>query len=146
MSTRLAVWLRDEFTCVYCGATAPAVRLTLDHVNERESRGAAVVRKPPTRRHKIAKNGADNLVTACWSCNSSRKRLSVTKFCERRGLCVSVVWRRIRARTARPLAGYREAVNQILSRGEPPWFEQIRRGVVVSGESSTAGDDADIPF
>jgi len=58
---RLAIYLRDEFRCVYCGANmhgaAPA-DLTLDHVRPK-SRGGS--------------NEASNLVTACKSCNCARQ-------------------------------------------------------------------------
>lgn len=58
---RLAIYLRDRFTCQYCGADltgrAPA-ELALDHLRPR------------------CKGGSDaptNLVTACRRCNSGRQ-------------------------------------------------------------------------
>lgn len=48
------IFLRDNFRCVYCGATE---KLSLDHVHP-VSRGGD--------------NSIDNLVTACRSCNSSK--------------------------------------------------------------------------
>lgn len=57
---RLAIYVRDSFRCLYCGAdlrhAAPA-DVTLDHLLPRSAGGT---------------NAADNLVTACRSCNSSR--------------------------------------------------------------------------
>ncbi len=58
---RLAIYLRDRFACVYCGVSlrgaAPGT-LTLDHLTPRCQGGT---------------NAAENLVTACRPCNSSRQ-------------------------------------------------------------------------
>ncbi len=59
-TSRLAIYLRDQFLCVWCGANLtrrPAKDVTLDHVVPREQGGT---------------NDARNLVTACKSCNASR--------------------------------------------------------------------------
>ena len=59
--SRLAIYLRDNLTCVYCTRsprTHGAVVLSLDHLIPRE------------------KGGSDqpaNLVTACVNCNAARK-------------------------------------------------------------------------
>ena len=58
---RLAIYLRDRFTCLYCGAdltSAAAENVTLDHLVPRSASGG---------------NEATNLITACRSCNSSRQ-------------------------------------------------------------------------
>jgi hypothetical protein len=57
---RLAIYIRDNFACLYCGRSlkdAPAAEVTLDHLVARSEGGS---------------NEATNLVTACRSCNSSR--------------------------------------------------------------------------
>ena len=65
-STRLAIYIRDGFACVYCGATVEeGTQLTLDHV------------KPVS---KGGDNAPTNLVTACIRCNSSRGTRSVIAF------------------------------------------------------------------
>ncbi len=54
---RFSILTRDRFTCRYCGARAPDVSLEVDHV------------------HPVSKGGtnqADNLVTACWTCNAGK--------------------------------------------------------------------------
>lgn len=59
--TRYEVLRRDSFACRYCGATAPAVKLTVDHVMP------------------IALGGTDqpdNLVTACVDCNAGKSSTS----------------------------------------------------------------------
>lgn len=52
--TRFNVFLRDRFSCQYCGESYPAPELTFDHVIPR-SRGGRTV--------------WENVVTACQSCN-----------------------------------------------------------------------------
>ena len=51
---RFEIFKRDEFTCVYCGATPPSVILQIDHI------------------HPVAEGGSnhiDNLITSCQPCN-----------------------------------------------------------------------------
>lgn len=58
---RLAIYLRDGFTCQYCGVDlhhASPFDVTLDHLDPRSNGGGHETR---------------NLVTACRSCNSSRQ-------------------------------------------------------------------------
>lgn len=54
---RFEILRRDNHTCRYCGASAPDVKLTVDHVAP------------------IALGGGDepsNLTTACWDCNAGK--------------------------------------------------------------------------
>jgi 5-methylcytosine-specific restriction endonuclease McrA len=60
---RLAIYIRDEFACAYCGRdlrNAPARELTLDHLVCRVDGGS---------------NAESNLVLACLACNSGRSDL-----------------------------------------------------------------------
>ncbi len=61
-SLRFAIYARDNFDCVYCRGIFPpdysGHGLTLDHVKPRYHGGAST---------------ADNLVTACTRCNSSKQ-------------------------------------------------------------------------
>lgn len=52
--TRDALFARDGFTCVYCGAVLPPEQLTVDHVQPRARGGDG---------------SGGNLVTACGPCN-----------------------------------------------------------------------------
>lgn len=62
-STRLAIYHRDGFCCVYCGKGAEAGNpLTLDHLHAVELGGS---------------NDPSNLVTACLSCNSKKQDKSI---------------------------------------------------------------------
>lgn len=55
---RLAIYLRDGLACAYCGAGIEGeTKLTLDHLIPYSQGGS---------------NKADNLVTCCLHCNSSR--------------------------------------------------------------------------
>lgn len=65
---RLAVYLRDSFTCLYCCAdlhSAHPMDVTLDHLKPHCSGGH---------------NGSTNLITACRSCNCSRGDKPVSRF------------------------------------------------------------------
>ncbi len=56
---RLAIYARDGWACVYCGATAEeGVQLSLDHLQPRELGGS---------------HDAANLATSCVSCNAARQ-------------------------------------------------------------------------
>lgn len=55
--TRFEVFKRDSFTCQYCGGSAPAVILRIDHIQP------------------VSKEGEDdilNLITACFDCNAGK--------------------------------------------------------------------------
>lgn len=64
---RLGIYLRDGLCCSYCGEGVEAgAQLTLDHLKPHSKGGS---------------NGADNLVTCCKRCNTSRGTRSVAAFC-----------------------------------------------------------------
>lgn len=80
-TTRLAIYLRDSFRCVYCGETVSPEWLsigvdgetaTIDHVDGRS-------------------NNWSNLVTACKPCNDVKKNFGLEFFCVRRGLDFEIV-------------------------------------------------------
>lgn len=54
---RFAILKRDEFTCQYCGHSAPDVKLQVDHVIPVAHGGT---------------NDPDNLTTACEMCNRGK--------------------------------------------------------------------------
>lgn len=54
---RFSILARDNFTCRYCGRSAPSVPLEVDHLVPVASGG---------------NDEADNLVTSCWSCNRGK--------------------------------------------------------------------------
>ena len=56
-SVRFFVLNRDDFTCQYCGRSAPEVRLEVDHVVPVSKGG---------------NNQVNNLVTSCWDCNRGK--------------------------------------------------------------------------
>lgn len=61
---RFKVLQRDGFKCIYCGASAPAVALEVDHIIPR------------------AKGGSDkqeNLVAACESCNRGKSASALSR-------------------------------------------------------------------
>jgi len=63
---RLAIYLRDGMACCWCGdSVEDGAKLTLDHCKPHSKGGS---------------NGAENLVTACMRCNSSRGTRSLAAF------------------------------------------------------------------
>lgn len=60
---RFAVLTRDNYTCRYCGAKAPDVKLHVDHAQPKAKGG---------------RDTLDNLVTACQACNLG-KHASLTE-------------------------------------------------------------------
>lgn len=92
-STRLAIYHRDAFDCVLCRQVFPldpfGRGLTLDHVIPRSAGGS---------------DRPDNLVTACWTCNSSRQDAPYP----------ANILRRVRAQLAKPLD---RAVGRLLAAG-----------------------------
>jgi 5-methylcytosine-specific restriction endonuclease McrA len=88
---RLAIYARDGFACVYCGANEGESPLTLDHVLAREMGGT---------------HNADNLVTCCFSCNSSKQDVPMRTWfatLRARGIDTSRLSIRIRTHLARPI-------------------------------------------
>ena len=54
---RLRIYVRDKFTCQYCGKRKSADDLTLDHITPRAQAGDSI---------------PENLVTACVACNTRK--------------------------------------------------------------------------
>lgn len=54
---RLRIFIRDKFTCQYCGKKKTEHELTLDHITPRAQNG---------------ENTPENLVTACVACNTRK--------------------------------------------------------------------------
>ena len=67
---RLALYMRDAFTCVYCGLSLHHARpsdVTLDHVDPREVFGQLL-------------HINSNLVTACLPCNTNKGSMMVNEW------------------------------------------------------------------
>lgn len=87
---RLALYARDGFCCVFCGARAEdGVQLTLDHVLACELGGT---------------NAAENLVTACLSCNSAKQDKTMREWfaaLRDKGVSTDGLSARVRTQTAK---------------------------------------------
>jgi len=60
---KFEVLQRDNFTCQYCGRSAPEVKLEVDHIKPRALGG---------------RDSKSNLVTCCQSCNRGKGRSKVS--------------------------------------------------------------------
>jgi 5-methylcytosine-specific restriction endonuclease McrA len=66
---RLAIYLRDRFSCMYCGRdlhSAKPAEITLDHLECRNDNPSGVLR------NGLSIHDETNLVTACYRCNCGR--------------------------------------------------------------------------
>ena len=94
---RLAIYLRDRFTCIYCLRDlhdAAPTDITLDHLQCQSDGGS---------------NHESNLITACRSCNCSQQDKPLNRFCgpETR--------KHIRRNTGRSLTKYRVLAKALIS-------------------------------
>jgi len=104
---RLAIYLRDRFTCLYCCRDlhdADPTDVTLDHIRCQSDGGS---------------NHESNLVTACRSCNCARQDKPLARFAgpETRA--------HVRRNTRRNLRPYRKLAKAILA-GECGFEEAIK--------------------
>jgi len=93
---RLAIYLRDEFRCVYCGRNlhgASNAEVTLDHLKCYSEGGS---------------NSETNLITACRSCNSARGSRSIRVWAD------EATRKTIRRNTRRKLGRYLEQAKALI--------------------------------
>jgi hypothetical protein len=105
-TTRYEVLKRDNHTCRYCGATAPDVVLTVDHVT-------------PT-----ALGGSDdpsNLVAACKDCNAGKASTVPGSDVVEDVKNTDIRWANAIARAAEIRAGERELETEYVSRFDHIW-------------------------
>jgi len=92
---RLAIYLRDDCRCAYCGRDASmGAVLTLDHIVACELGGS---------------NEEANLITACRSCNSSKQDITMRawyKLLRDSGRDTTAISRFIRTRSQRDLTPF----------------------------------------
>ena len=117
---RLAIYLRDGFTCAYCGSSGvlDRVPLTLDHLQPRELGGT---------------NEATNLICACRDCNSNRRSVGLDDWLARLPDS-SAIAQRINTRTSTDLTPYR-AKAKALIHGNHFVVTDIRRRADMSWRS-----------
>lgn len=104
---RGGIVLRDG-GCVYCGATAETVQLTLDHIIARNTAGTS-------------DNRPQNLVCACLTCNSKRKDATVISFLKSEGytsrkiVAVMAIIERVQNSTSQDFAPFRNQAKQLIA-------------------------------
>lgn len=67
--SKLNVFSRDDYTCMYCGIKFPRSELTIDHVVPRS--------RCRQLGYKGRVNSLDNVVTACFKCNIKKGNYTV---------------------------------------------------------------------
>ena len=101
---RLAIYLRDEFRCVYCLRDMHGVQpqnITLDHLNPRSNGGH---------------NHERNLVTCCRWCNSEKQAKRWLAYVRRHWhFCEEDIVERVRFHRRRELKPYLELARSILA-------------------------------
>jgi hypothetical protein len=102
---RLAIYLRDGLSCVYCGRTMEQgdAQLTLDHVTPVELGGS---------------NRARNLVTCCMGCNCSKQDKPVREFVaylDAQGADTQGLAKRVRKHTRRSIKRWRRIAKDIIN-------------------------------
>lgn len=132
-TTRLAVYLRDALACVYCGASALSVAISLDHVVPRVAGGS---------------NQPDNLVTACKPCNEARRNRDDRAFARFLGLTVGEVARRQATQAAIPLTPHLREQARRLRHERPAWLCRLWALAANPGANAPdfSADLADVPF
>lgn len=94
---RLAIYLRDRFTCLYCLADlhdADPADITLDHVRTKSDGGS---------------NHESNLITSCRHCNCERQDKPLARFAGRETRA------HIRRNTRRSLKRYRTLAKALIA-------------------------------
>lgn len=94
---RLAIYLRDDFRCIYCLTDlrdAEPFDISLDHIVPNSQGGT---------------NEPGNMVTACRSCNCSRGDKPLARFCGKETRA------HIRRNVARSIRKYREMAKALIA-------------------------------
>ena len=104
---RFEILRRDGHTCRYCGASAPDVEMTVDHVIP------------------VTLGGSDdpsNLVTACKHCNAGKSSIPADAALVDDVAADAIRWRRALDRARLELAAERELIDDLLDRFEDAWL------------------------
>jgi hypothetical protein len=119
---RFEILRRDNYTCRYCGASAPDVSLAIDHVIPTTLGGA----DDPT-----------NLVTACQDCNNGKASTSPDEHIVEDVDAAAMLWRTAVARAGELDRQTRQAEGEIHAAFDELWSQYDKFG--------TAGRTADWP-
>lgn len=105
---RFEILRRDGHACRYCGAMAPDVKLTVDHVIPTALGGS---------------DEASNLVTACQDCNAGKSSISPDSGIVEDVAADALRWGRAVEQAAHNLLADREMVDEMLQRFVVAWNE-----------------------
>lgn len=104
---RFEILRRDNHACTYCGATAPGVKLTVDHV------------------HPVALGGTDdpeNLTTACEPCNTGKGSVPAGSPLVAQVATDALRWSRAMKIAAEEAARERESMDSVLKAFSDAWL------------------------
>ena len=107
---RLAIYLRDNHTCLWCNKHSDKVdELQVDHLDPYTHNKEDPLRNDPS-----------NLITACRPCNSRRKDMSLEEYAEvmsgRTRQKVQTIIKRITVQTSQIITFYRAEAKAILAK------------------------------
>ena len=133
---RWAIYFRDSLCCTYCGVSIHTLLdersgnfLTLDHILPKSEDGD---------------HDASNLVTCCYSCNTSRGPKIISEFARQLGVPRQTLWARIRWRVGKNIDEFRPMAK--LAMGEIEGFPIAKlvldHDFLVRGQWSTSDFDA----
>jgi hypothetical protein len=115
--SRLAIYLRDNLCCCYCGSTLEdGIKLTLDHLTTRSNGG---------------NNKPENLITACHKCNSNRGDRDLVEFVNsvaqyiNHGVTGTMILNHINACVNKDLKEYRKLAREIIN-SRPTWADALK--------------------
>jgi hypothetical protein len=119
---RFEVFKRDQFTCQYCGAHPPGVILHVDHIDPVANGGG---------------NDADNLTTACESCNLGKGAVTLSAVPESLATKASRV-----AEAEEQLRGYQEVMRAKADRLEEEKWQVAE--ILWPGSSESGANRSDL--
>lgn len=128
---RFEVLRRDNYTCRYCGASAPDVPLTVDHVIP------------------VALGGGDepsNLVTACQDCNAGKSSTSPDEGTVADVAADALRWSRAMERASELRSMEVQAVDSVCDRFLAEWNGWTHETVLSRHPNGAPKETARVPF
>lgn len=114
--TRWALYMRDDFECLYCGITLQELLADTD--------GGFLVVDHVVPQAKGGNNAPSNLMTSCYACNLAKGLKSIAAFCREYNYSESKVRHRLYKRRRKSVDHYRVAVDILFGNSKNTPFVQ----------------------